>query len=112
MQLLDKLVDNAVDFCSTDGVVQLSCIATPEHVLLGVSNDGPLLPETMNQHLFDSLVSSREAQSNAVHMGLGLHIVKLIAQFHGGVAYANNRADGRGVEFWVRLPTKPRHNLP
>jgi signal transduction histidine kinase len=37
-------------------------------------------------------------------LGLGLYIVRLIAEFHGGRARAANRADGSGVEITVTLP--------
>ncbi|MEA3149165.1 MAG: Histidine kinase, gyrase and HSP90-like ATPase, partial [Gammaproteobacteria bacterium] len=36
--------------------------------------------------------------------GLGLYIVRLIAEFHGGTAVAANRADGAGAIFTVILP--------
>ncbi len=38
------------------------------------------------------------------HLGLGLYIVRLIAEFHGGRADARNRADGAGVVVTVTLP--------
>jgi signal transduction histidine kinase len=38
------------------------------------------------------------------HFGLGLYIVRLIAEFHGGTALAANRTDGAGAAFTVVLP--------
>ena len=38
------------------------------------------------------------------HLGIGLYIVRLIAEFHGGSAVAANRADGGGAIFSITLP--------
>ena len=84
VQLLDKLVDNAADFCVADGKVVLGLKQSASQLSLSVSNDGPLLPETMQHQLFDSLVSVREPNAEKAHLGLGLHIVRLITEFHRG----------------------------
>jgi K+-sensing histidine kinase KdpD len=39
-----------------------------------------------------------------VHLGFGLHVVKLVAAAHGGGAEAENLEDGSGVVFRLRLP--------
>ncbi|MCP4277248.1 MAG: hypothetical protein GY779_12940 [Gammaproteobacteria bacterium] len=58
----------------------------------------------MDGQLFESMISMREGKSNDVHMGLGLTIVRLVTEFHGGAVTAENRTDGTGVRFLVRLP--------
>jgi two-component system sensor histidine kinase ChvG len=59
----------------------------------------------MHGRLFDSMVSVRTEQSrDQPHLGLGLYIVRLIAEFHGGRATAMNRADAQGVIVSVDLP--------
>ncbi|HEY1329034.1 MAG TPA: ATP-binding protein [Casimicrobiaceae bacterium] len=105
-QLLDKLVANAVEF-RTCGEVTVGLEERDGAAQLTVANDGPPLPEAMAGRLFDSMVSVREAASTGAgpHLGLGLYIVRLIAQFHRGTARAENRADGRGVVVSVSLPT-------
>jgi len=98
MQLLDKLVDNARDFCPAHGVIELGLVEAESGVRLTVSNDGPLLPEHMQSQLFDSLVSVRETrEANSAHLGLGLYIVRLIAERHEARVFADNREDGSGV---------------
>jgi len=48
--------------------------------------------------LFDSLVSVRETrEANSAHLGLGLYIVRLIAERHEARVFADNREDGSGV---------------
>ena len=101
-QLLDKLVDNAVDFTPVGGEIRLSLTRQGHETILQVANQGPALPEGRDKTLFDSMVSARQGRSDAVHLGLGLYIARLIADFHGGTIRAFNRADGVCIE--VRLP--------
>jgi len=107
VQMLDKLVDNAADFCPKQGLIKIQLLPSESGFLLSVSNDGPLLPEHMKHQLFDSLVSIRESSNEreAMHLGLGLHIVRLIVEFHAGTVQAFNRDDLRGVVFEVTLPS-------
>ncbi len=98
MQLLDKLVDNARDFCPKEGVIELGLVETEPGVRLTVANDGSPLPEHMQSQLFDSLVSVRETrEANTAHLGLGLYIVRLIAERHDARVFAENREHGSGV---------------
>ncbi len=104
-QLLDKFVANAVDFAAAgkrDGPVRISLSAADGFIELGVENKGPLLPEEMRGKLFESMVSVRgerrgEGTSAEPHLGLGLYIARLIAEFHGGEIHARNLASGEGV---------------
>ena len=85
-QMLDKLMDNAASFTPAGGDITLSLKAVgQDKAELSLRNQGPLLPAAMQRQLFDSMVSVRE-KSDRVHLGLGLHIVRLIVDFHGGTA--------------------------
>jgi dedicated sortase system histidine kinase len=105
-QMLDKLVANAVDFSAPDEPIEVSLDEAAHGATLAVSNIGPRLPEAMRGRLFESMVSMRPGGTprDEPHLGLGLFIVRLIAQFHGGRALARDRADGRGVAIEVELP--------
>ena len=108
-QMLDKLVANAVEFANSEApiVVELARIHTETgtQVRLAVENEGPALPAAMHGRLFDSMVSVRDKHAgDEPHLGLGLYIVRLIAEFHGGSVRADDRADGRGVIIAVTLP--------
>ena len=109
IQMLDKLLDNACSHCSEGGEIRLLLQRQDGHILLAVENDGPPLPAgTPVARLFDSMVSLRN-QSHSdgqPHLGLGLHIVQLIARFHHARVTAENRADGRGVRFQLAFPAK------
>jgi two-component system sensor histidine kinase ChvG len=104
VQLLDKLIENAVDFCPRDGTVSVRLERVPANYRLQIANDGPLIPEALMGRLFESLFEQREGGDDKPHFGLGLYIVRLIAEFHGGTAVAANRDDGSGVVFTIMLP--------
>ena len=104
-QMLDKLVANAAEFGAPGAAIVVRVSRVDLGVRLAVENEGPLLPEAMQGRLFDSMVSVRsEQRSDEPHLGLGLYIVRLIAEFHRGHATAENRSDGRGVVVSVTLP--------
>ena len=104
VQALDKLVENAASFCPDQGEITLALASAGDAWALSVSNEGPPLPAELQDHLFDPMVSLRDAGAEGVHLGLGLHIVRLISDFHGGSVQAANLADGSGVRFTLTLP--------
>jgi signal transduction histidine kinase len=104
VQLLDKLVDNAVDFSPRDGLIELALECEERQVRISVSNDGPPLPPHASERLFESMFEYRQGSDSKPHFGLGLYIVRLIAEFHGGRASAESRTDASGAVFRVVLP--------
>ncbi len=102
-QMLDKLVANALDFATAGTPIEIS-LEYAESVILRVRNQGPPLPAEMEGSLFDSMVSLRSARSDESHLGLGLYIVRLVAQFHGGRVRARSTVMPAGAEFVVVLP--------
>jgi two-component system sensor histidine kinase ChvG len=103
VQLLDKLVDNAVDFSPDGATITVSLRAEASEVELAVANPGPPLPPEAATRLFESLWQSRTEADKRPHFGLGLYIVRLIAEFHGGKASATNLPGDAGALFTVRL---------
>jgi signal transduction histidine kinase len=112
-QALDKLFDNALSFTPTDGWLRLSLRPIENGAEIELANQGPLLPAAMQGRLFDSLVSLRDKATpgDAPHLGLGLYVVRLVAERHGGMASAQNLEDGSGVAFVLRLHAMPRQRM-
>jgi len=112
-QALDKLFDNALSFTPPDGWLRLSLRAVDGGAEIELANLGPPLPAAMQGRLFDSLVSLRDKATpgDAPHLGLGLYVVRLVAERHGGVASARNLDDGSGVVFSLSLCGMPRQRL-
>jgi signal transduction histidine kinase len=103
VQLLDKLIDNAVDFSPAGSTIGVRLLTEPHAVLLEVDNAGAALDPELAGRAFESLWQSRPGGDSRPHFGLGLYIVRLIAEFHGGAASAANLPGGAGVRFQVRL---------
>ncbi|HTU67903.1 MAG TPA: ATP-binding protein [Steroidobacteraceae bacterium] len=108
VQLLDKLVDNAVDFSADGATITVRVTHDEAHAELSVANPGPPLPPEAATRLFESLWQSRAEADTPQgrlrpHFGLGLYIVRLIAEFHGGSAQAANLPDHSGAIFTIRL---------
>jgi len=103
-QMLDKLIDNAVSFSAPGSSIEIELTETPTELGLAVINRGSKLPQSMREELFESLVSIRDKGDGRPHLGLGLYIVGLIAQFHRGRVEADNLPDGTGVVFRVWFP--------
>jgi dedicated sortase system histidine kinase len=108
-QLLDKLMENASDFAPPDTAIRIFLSADGRSARLAVENSGPPIAEETRGRLFDSMITLREADrtrggAEGAHLGLGLYIVRLVAEFHGGQVHASNLADGAGVRFEVEVP--------
>ena len=101
IQMLDKLVDNAVGFSESGDEIVIKLDRVDNDVTLSVENPGPPLPDRMRGQLFDSMVSVRAGRDDK-HLGLGLYVARLIADGHGGSIEAENTE--RGARFTVILP--------
>lgn len=107
-QLLDKIVDNALDFAPADGRIELRLGRDGDDWCLEIENQGPPIEPAAQAAMFDSMVSFRTARSDAPHLGLGLYVARCIAEYHGGRIAARPSRDGTVIE--VRLPVTDRES--
>lgn len=111
-QLLDKLIDNAMDFSPPEKPILINLVRNDDTIVLTVSNSGPPLPDDMGATLFESMVSLREGSGNQKgHLGLGLYITRLIAEFHNGSVSARNIDDRSGVIFEICIPAAKKESV-
>lgn len=104
-QLMDKLIANAVEFSYHKKPIVVSCRVMKDRAVLRVTNYGPYLPEEMKGRLFDSMISVRpQEKQREPHLGMGLHIARLISEFHGGQIRAENIKEYEGVAITLLLP--------
>lgn len=101
-QVFDNLLDNALKFSPDDTTVSVVGSSEPGWALVRVADKGIGLPEADLERLFERYF--RASNAGAVPgTGVGLHIVRLLVDLHGGTVTARNRPGG-GAEFTVRLP--------
>ena len=103
-QVLDNLLSNAVRHTPEGGEVRVTCGRQDGAVCLGIENDGPEVAEADVPRLFERFYRGRShGDDDGAGTGLGLAVVKAIAQAHGGDVSAH-RLPGRGMRFEVLLP--------
>ena len=101
-QMLDKLISNAVDFSLPGKPIEI-ILQDKKTTEISIINYGSLLPAEMNAQLFNSMVSFRQKKDEQPHLGLGLHIARLIAEFHHAVITASNLPQDEGVIFKINF---------
>ncbi len=104
-QMMDKLVENAVEFTEPSNPIEINVEQRNKEIWLQVINQGPPIDESMLGQIFNSLVSFRSRKENKLHLGLGLYIVRTIAEYHNGKVTADTLSGDRtGTVFTVKLP--------
>lgn len=106
-QLLERaignLVDNAIKYGADGGSITLTARSTEAgDVTLTVSDTGPGIPESERPSLFDRFERGESGRRRARGSGLGLSIVKTIAETHGA-SVALRDTEGGGATFELRL---------
>lgn len=108
-QVFDNLISNALSFSRQDGTVRVHIETNADKVKVMVEDDGPGIPESRLEKIFDRFYSERPvAESFGMHSGLGLSIAKQIIESHGGIIYAENRRDEAGKVIGARFVVKLR----
>jgi two-component system sensor histidine kinase ChvG len=102
-QVLENLLDNAAGFSPDGGSVQVSLSQEGGSAVIRVCDDGPGIPDEHLEKIFDRFFSFRPGEEQGAHSGLGLSIVKAIAESYGGCVRVSN-LPRRGACFEVRLP--------
>jgi len=99
---LDTLIENAVKVTADGGRIELSVRRDRDRAVLSVSDDGPGIPPEMLGAIFERFAQV-EHSGGVNGFGLGLSIVRAVADMHGGSVTARNRPDGGGAVVEIRL---------
>jgi signal transduction histidine kinase len=102
---LQNLLINAAKYAGKGGVVRVRAERdTPANVSIVVEDDGPGVRQSEIDRIFSPFYRGADASNSPVPgLGLGLHVVKRIAEAHGGLVRAQNR-NGRGFLVEMRIP--------
>lgn len=99
-----NLVENAVKFSPNKGQVTIRVKRIERDLLFSVTDQGIGIPDEIGQYIFDRFY--RGQQTGVEHVtgsGLGLNIVKTIAENHNGSIYFDSEV-GVGSTFYIRIP--------
>jgi two-component system OmpR family sensor kinase len=103
-QALGNLVENA--FRHGRGTIRLAARELDGEIELHVLDEGAGFPPAFLERAFERFARADEARTEG-GAGLGLAIVQVIAEAHGGAAHASGRAGG-GADVWLSLPGSAR----
>lgn len=101
--LLRNLVDNAIRYTPRHGRVGVSLLVEQGRVRLEVTDSGPGIPEPERQRVFDRFY--RILGNDAAGSGLGLSIVRRIADFHAASLSLADGEHGAGLRVSVDFPS-------
>ncbi len=107
-QVISNLVSNALRYGRRDAPVRLVTEAVADAVSIEVHNEGPPIPPQLVPQLFEPF---KRGSDTAGGVGLGLFIVRILVEGHGGRVEVRSR-EGEGTTFRVELPrwrSRPRH---
>jgi signal transduction histidine kinase len=103
-QILVNLLMNASKYGRPETAIEVSTRPDGKFVRVEVRDAGPGIPEDEHERIFRRYVRGTTAlQSGNGGLGLGLHIVKILAELHGGQVGVCS-TPGNGATFWFTLP--------
>ncbi len=104
-QVVANLLNNAAKYTEPHGSIAIVAERDGEAVVLRIRDTGIGLSAEMLPRIFDLFVQERQAIDRAQGgLGLGLAIVRVLVELHGGTVDARSDGHGRGTELIVRLP--------
>ncbi len=104
-QVVWNLLSNAIKFVPRGGHIAVKLTRGEGAARIVVSDDGPGIDPAFLPHVFERF---RQADSGSTRahsgLGLGLAIVRHLAELHGGHATVESAGNGHGARFTVELP--------
>lgn len=101
-QAFSNLISNAIKYSPDGGLVTVSAVSAADGIVATINDLGVGIPDAEKTHLFERYFRGSNV-SGTVGTGIGLHLVKLVVDLHGGDITVESR-EGIGSEFAVRLP--------
>jgi two-component system sensor histidine kinase SenX3 len=109
---ITNLLDNAVKYSEAGAPVELDADDDGEFVTIGVRDHGVGIPSRDLERIFERFYRVDRARSRTTGgIGLGLSIVRHVAQAHGGDVTVESR-EGEGSTFRIRLPRSSARSSP
>ncbi len=106
-RMVRNLLENAKRYGGeSDLGIELALSQTADQTSIRVSDHGPGVPEAYRERIFEPFYRLPGASERAGGVGLGLSLVKSIAERHGGAVRCEGQVGGTGASFFVKLSSK------
>jgi signal transduction histidine kinase len=104
-QVVWNLLSNSVKFTPEGGALRVTLAVTESRVELAIADTGIGISPGFLPHVFERFRQG-DARASRTHggLGLGLAIVRHLAEMHGGTVAAVSAGEGKGATFVLRLP--------
>jgi CheY-like chemotaxis protein len=117
VQIVGNLLTNAAKFTPSGGSITLTAEQAGEWATIRVRDNGVGIPLEHQQDVFNLFYQEERGLARTRGgLGIGLTLVKRLAELHGGTVAVRSEGEGRGSEFLITLPAQPqsapRHRLP
>jgi two-component system, OmpR family, sensor histidine kinase AdeS len=105
-QVIAAVLSNACRYAALSGAIAIKTRIEGTDAVLEVADNGPGIAEETRERAFDRFWRAEQSRNRETGgSGLGLSVVRAIAEAHSGTASLENRAQG-GVCFTLRLPQR------
>ena len=104
-QMFGNLLNNSSKYTRPNGTISLTAKRIDNDIAVTVKDNGAGIPHDKLDSIFDMFMQvDRTADRAQGGLGIGLTLVKRLAEMHGGSIEAKSAGEGQGSEFVVRLP--------
>jgi PAS domain S-box-containing protein len=103
-RIVENLLANAARHTPPGTPVWVRVQPHGKGALLVVEDAGPGVPDQLRETIFQPFRQGPRPASHAPGLGVGLALVRVFAQLHGGTAWVQDRREGFGASFQVHLP--------
>lgn len=105
VQMVSNLLSNAARHSGTNGTIELFVVAHPQLVEIHVRDHGAGIPAELLPRIFDLFAQGQQSAARSEGgLGIGLALVRRLAELHGGHIHATSTGPGHGAEFTIVLP--------
>lgn len=104
-QVFSNLLSNAIKYSPGGGVIGVDAVMVNDEIVVAVADRGIGVPSADLDRLFERYHRGSNV-SGIVGTGVGLYLVKMVVDMHGGAVTVESR-EGDGARFTIRLPRKP-----
>jgi two-component system, NtrC family, sensor histidine kinase GlrK len=103
-RIVENLLANATKHTPPGTPVWVRVQQRDHGALLVIEDAGPGVPQPLRETIFQPFRQGPRPASHAPGVGIGLALVRVFAQLHGGRAWVEDRRQGPGASFQVHLP--------